>query len=195
MLEYLKGKLIEATPLKAVVDIGGLGYQLLIPVSSFSKVPPLGKEVLFYVSAVIREDSHKLFGFLTRGERDLFEKLLDVSGVGPKTALAFIGHLPLEELQSAIAHSNIALLCKIPGVGKKTAERLVIDMRDKVKNLQLEGIGSPLLAQGSVADAVSALIHLGYNPLQAQKAIKTALGTSKEEPPLAQLITAALRCI
>ncbi len=195
MLEYIRGKLVEASPLKAVVDVGGLGYQLWIPISTYSKIPPSGREVFFYLSTVIREDAHKLFGFLTRGERDLFEKLIAISGIGPKTALALIGHLDLEDLHAAITHSNIPLLCKIPGVGKKTAERLVIDMRDKVKNLEMEKTGAPLFAQGVVADAVGALINLGYNPLQAQKAIKAALGTSKEEPPLAQLITSALRCI
>jgi holliday junction DNA helicase RuvA len=191
MLEYIKGKLIEASPIKAIVDINGLGYKLLISLNTYAKIPPLGKEVCLFISTVIREDSHKLFGFLTRAERDLFEKLTDVSGVGPKTALALIGHMEIGDLQRAITSDNIPLLCKIPGVGKKTAERLVIDLRDKVKNL--DESGPQAKPQGSVADAINALINLGYTTQRAQKAIQTVLDKSPVEPPLSELITLALR--
>jgi len=134
MFEYIKGKLTDASPLKAVIEINGLGYSLLIPVNNYSKLPAFGHEILLYVSTVIREDSHKVYGFLTRTERDLFENLIEVSGIGPKTGLALIGHMEIDELQLAIAQSNIALICKIPGIGKKTAERLVVEMRDKFQN-------------------------------------------------------------
>jgi len=197
MFEYIKGTLIEITPQKAVVDVQGVGYLLYIPLSSFSKSPPVGEEVLFYISSVIREDSHRNFAFLTREERDLFEKIGDVSGIGPKTALALIGHLDSIDLETAITTANVTLLSKIPGIGKKTAERLILEMRDKIlKGLKQAPLPSTLKTVKSedriVNDALSALIHLGYNSLQAQQAIKKALTHFKEEPLLGELIKTAL---
>lgn len=189
MFEYIKGKLTEASPMKATVDIAGLGYRILIPLSNYAKLPQIGQEVLLYLSAVIREDAHKLYGFLTRHERDMFEKFTGVSGIGPKTALCLIGHMEISQLQYAISQSNISALCKIPGIGKKTAERLVVEMRDKVKGQDISHEGP----QGTAFDAISALINLGYPLPQAQKAINTALSTVKEEPDLPALITLALR--
>ena len=119
MYEYMKGKLVEASPSKATIDIGGIGYCLLIPLSNYSHLPPLGSEILFYVSLIIREDAHTLYGFLSRTERTLFEKLTSISGIGPKTALTLIGHLEPHDLQLAISQANVALLCKVPGIGKK----------------------------------------------------------------------------
>lgn len=195
MYEYLRGKLIDFSPIKATVEVNGIGYSLLIPLSSYSKLPAAGKEVLFYLSFIVREDSQRLFGFLTLLERNLFEKLTEVSGIGPKTALALIGHMEGNELQLAISRSDVNLLCKIPGVGKKTAERLVVELRDKIKTTaELAPAGAMVSGGGVASDAISALIHLGYNPLQAQKAIKTALSQSEREPELPNLIKAALRC-
>ena len=200
MYEFIKGTLIEATPSKAIIETQGVGFCLHIPFNNFSKLPNIGNPVTFFTSFVVREDSQKLFGFLTRGERDLFESLIEVSGVGPKTGLSLVGHMEASDLQAALSQGNISVICKIPGIGKKTAERLVVDMRDKVK----KGLGSSgeLHAfqesdqnQGVVADAISALIHLGYNSAQSQKAIKAALAKTDGEPELAQLITAALRSI
>ena len=199
MYEYIKGTLVEASPSRAIVETQGVGFCLLIPFNNFSKLPAIGKPVTFFTSFIVREDSQKLFGFLTRHERDLFESLIEVSGVGPKTGLCLVGHMEVNDLQAALSQGNIQSICKIPGIGKKTAERLVVDMRDKVK----KGIGnaSDHLLQGSsgeqgvVADAISALINLGYNTAQSQKAIKAALAKTQGEPELAELMTAALRSI
>lgn len=197
MFEYIKGTLVEITPHNAVVDVNGLGYLLYIPLSSFSKAPPVGEEVLFFISAVIREDSYRNFAFLTREERDLFEKISDVSGIGPKTALALIGHLDSNDLETAITTANVTLLSKIPGIGKKTAERLIVEMRDKI----LKGLKKAPLPSSTqtvkqedrvVNDALSALINLGYNSMQAQQAVKKALSHFKEDPPLGDLIKTAL---
>ncbi len=197
MFDYIRGELIETSPTKAVVDAGGIGYAILIPLSTFNKSPAIGSKISLYLSLVVREDAHTLYGFLTRDERDLFITLCDVSGVGPKTALALIGHLEANDLFMAIAHSQVAVLCKIPGVGKKTAERLVVELRDRIK--APSGKNSPTTSPaggGSVMnDAISALIHLGYNALQAQKAVRTVLATREKPPILAELITAALRQI
>jgi Holliday junction DNA helicase RuvA len=194
MYEYIKGTLTESSPFKVTLEVGGIGYGILIPLSAYSKLPSIGKEVIFYLTYVVREDSQRFYGFLTRDERSLFEKVTEVSGIGPKTALALIGHMEISALHNALAEGNIALLSKVPGIGKKTAERLMVEMRDKVKNLPLSVSEGGIAAhKGVAADAISALIHLGYNPLQARKAIQTALDDSKDELPLAQLITSALQ--
>ena len=182
---------------KAVVDVNGIGYCLLIPFNNFSKLPAAHSSIAFYISFVVREDSQKLYGFLARQERDLFESLLDVSGIGPKTALCLVGHMEIRDLQAAISQGNIQQICKIPGIGKKTAERLIVEMRDKIKK-GMDATGAPssdIQEQGAAADAISALINLGYHSSQAQKAIKAAMNQFKGEPELAKLITAALRCI
>ena len=198
MFEYIKGILTEASPVKVTLETHGVGYLLFIPLNNYAKLPKIGSQLTLYVSAVIREDSHKNYGFLTTDQRDLFEALIDVSGIGPKTGIALLGHMEINDLQLAIAQGNTVAISKVPGIGKKTSERLVIELRDKVKkfdNPANSSHSSSSSGGGVVSDAISALINLGYNPVQAQKAIKTALGASEEEPELAKLITSALRCI
>jgi Holliday junction DNA helicase RuvA len=197
MFEYIKGTLVSLTPQNAVVDVGGIGYLLYTPLSVFSAMPRVGEETLFYISSIIREDSHKNFGFLNPDERDLFQKIRAVSGVGPKTALALIGHLDHTALESAITTANSTILSKIPGIGKKTAERLIVELRDKV----LKGLKKAPLSHTPrkeiteedqmVNDALSALMNLGYNSLQAQQSLKKAL--AHETPSdLSSLIRTAL---
>ena len=200
MYEYITGTLIQTSPSKAIIEAHGIGYCLLIPINLFSKLPDVGKQATLYTSFVVREDSQKLFGFLASAERDLFESLIEVSGIGPKTALCLIGNLELGQLESAISQGNLPLICKIPGIGKKTAERLIVEMRDKIKKGMGRASGLHSLhgmdnEPGVVADAICALVNLGYNSALAQKAIKTALSRIGEEPELAALITSALRCI
>lgn len=197
MFEYIRGKLVAGYPNKAVVDVGGVGYAILIGLNIYARLPQINQEVFFYVSPVIREDVHLLYGFLTEGERDLFNKITLISGIGPKTANALIGHMEIADLQMAIMHGNTSLLSKVPGIGKKTAERLVVEMRDKIKNEK----GHPLSATSGlgstsiISDAISALVNLGYHPVQAQKAVKKALGEDQKESDLGKLITLALRSI
>ena len=199
MFEYIKGIVVETTPQKTVIDVNGIGYSLFIPLSTYTKIPPPGKEVLVYISTIIREDSHKHFAFITRSERDLFERFSDISGIGPKTALSLVGHMESSDLESAITHANVALLSKIPGIGKKTAERLIVEMRDKIQ--KTHSSSSPLSFETkslspqdrTVNDALSALINLGYNTFEAQKAIKKALTHFEEEPELSTLIRIALK--
>ena len=197
MLEYIKGVLVDANPQKAVIDVNGLGYGLLIPLSTYSNLPQIGETILLYISSVIREDSHRHFGFLSLEERSLFEMVHDVSGIGPKTALALIGHLDSSDLESAIVHANVSLLSKIPGIGKKTAERLIVEMRDKIhKRLKSVTPSIPIKGKDHLTnDAMSALMNLGYNTLRAQQAVKNALSTYDEPPPLSELIGSALKGI
>ncbi|MBI3508065.1 MAG: Holliday junction branch migration protein RuvA [Chlamydiia bacterium] len=192
MYEFIRGQLKEKEPLKAVVETHGVAYRLAIPLSTYSRLPAAEKEVLLFLSHVVREDAHTLYGFLSREERNLFETLITLSGIGPKTAQAIIGHIDLSSFERAVMAADTRLLSKIPGIGKKTAERLVIEMRDKFKGKA--ALPPTALAEHSlVADAVHALLNLGYTPAHAQKAVQLALQEKKEETDLARLITSALQ--
>lgn len=196
MFEFIRGKMVQSIPSKAVVDVGGVGYGLVISLKTFQKLPAIGTEVFFYVAPVIREDGHFLYGFLSLDDKKLFEQLISISGVGPKTAIGILGHVDIGDFQMAVVQGNTALLSKIPGIGKKTAERLVVELKDKFNNLPTsEGGSSTIPGSSVVSDAISALTNLGYNPLDAQKAIKKVLALHSKEPSLSELITGALRSI
>ncbi len=196
MFAFFRGILVEATPLHCIIDVRGVGYKLFVPASALGQLPQVGNEVLVHSSFVVREMSQALYGFLTAKDRDFFEILIGVTGVGPKMALGLIGHLSLRELQQAIVAGDCVTLCKIPGVGKKTAERLIVEMRDKLKgiaSLDSSPFAIQLPKQQVVADAMSALINLGYNQATAQKALKRSMDTLPEDIDLAVLITTALK--
>ena len=196
MYESIKGILKEKDPLRAIVETNGIGYRLAIPLSTYTQLPALEAAVHLHLSQVIREDAHTLYAFIAKEERDLFEMLITLSGIGPKTGLAIIGHMEIGAFQRAIAAADVRLLSKIPGIGKKTAERLVIEMRDKLKGVGKKG--KPLtLSSGDtlLSDALNALLNLGYNPMEAQKAIHAAHHERKEETDLGRLITLALQKI
>jgi Holliday junction DNA helicase RuvA len=194
MYESIKGTLVDKTPQKAVIEINGIGYRLAIPLSTYTRLPDLGKTLQLFLSQVVREDSNTLYAFLLKEERDLFETLITLSGIGPKSALSIIGHLEIGAFQRAIASADVRLLSKIPGIGKKTSEKLVIEMRDKFKGVK--GKAVPLAAvDGVVGDAMNALLNLGYNPLEAQKAVHAVLEEKKDETDLGKIITAALQKI
>ena len=197
MYDFIQGILKEKEPLKAIVETHGIGYRLLIPLNTYTHLPVLDTPVSLFLSQVIREDSHTLYAFIAKGERDLFEVLLTLSGIGPKTALAIIGHIDIGSFHHAIATSDIRLLSKIPGIGKKTAERLVIELRDKLKGKPEKGhpnLGSSPSA-ALFSDAMHALLNLGYPPIQVQKALQSALQDKQDETDLGRLITHALQKI
>lgn len=195
MYESIKGQLIDKSPLKAVVETGGIGYRLTIPLSTYTRLPALDKPIQLFLSQVVREDSNTLYAFLLKEERDLFELLITLSGIGPKTGLAIIGHMELGAFERAIHSSDVRLLSKIPGIGKKTAERLVIEMRDKFRGGQKDRPIALSGADGLIGDAMNALLHLGYNPIDAQKAVQSVLEEKKDEKDLGKIITAALQKI
>jgi holliday junction DNA helicase RuvA len=197
MFEFIRGKMVQSIPSKAVVDVGGVGYGLSISLKTFQKLPNIGTEVFFYTVPVIREDEHTLYGFLSLDEKKLFEQLISISGIGPKTAIGILGHVDIGDFQMAIVQANTALLSKIPGIGKKTSERLVIELKDKFINISSTGAILPAgtAGNGVIGDAISALTNLGYNPLDAQKAVKKVLASHSKEPTLSELITGALRSI
>ncbi len=194
MFEYLKGTVASATPHKLVIDVSGLGYILFISIRTFEKLPKIGADIQIFISTVYREDSQKMYGFLTLEERDLFETLNEISGIGPRLSVALLGHLAPNDLYLAVDQANMKAISQVPGIGKKMAERLVIELRDKFHKIDKQKMSpSSSQAQGVVADAINALINLGYNPLDAQKAVKKALPSEGKEPPLPQLISLALK--
>lgn len=194
MFAFIRGIIFETSPLHCILDVQGVGYKLFIPASAFGKLPVPGNEFLLHTAFVVRELSQALYGFLSVQERDLFEILLGLTGVGPKLALNIIGHLSIHELQQAVSGGDNLALCRIPGVGKKTAERLIIEMRDKLKGLSSPDFSTYAInSNAQQGDALSALMHLGYSQAIAQKAIQRSLDSLSENVDLATLITTALK--
>lgn len=198
MYAYIKGQLVECNSSYAVIEAGGVGFKIFTPSSAFGILPKTGSVVMLHTSFVVREQAQTLYGFLTAQERDFYEALLGVTGIGPKTALALLGHLPLVELQRAIANEDAGTLCRVPGLGKKGAERLIMEMRDKVSAGAFSSGDYAVHFQAdpraqSVSDAMSALINLGYNQATAQKAIKKTLKDIPEGIDVAELIAYALK--
>lgn len=197
MFEYIRGELVQSEPLRVVVDHQGLGYAVQIPVNSYSKLPLQGEEVRLFLSFVIRDNDQTLYGFLTVHERNLFNILLGVSGIGPKMALGLIGYLEPEELAEAVTNDDVSLICRVPGIGKKTAQRLIIEVRDKLPSLCARDVSQATLVaprDSRVQDAMSALVNLGYPQNKAQKALKQVLD-EKNDLELPELITASLKKI
>ncbi|HLS29093.1 MAG TPA: Holliday junction branch migration protein RuvA [Opitutales bacterium] len=205
MFTYIEGKLASASLLHAVIDLQGLGYEVNIPITTAERLPAIGKRVKLATHVVYREDTQAVYGFATPEERDFFRLMIErVPGVGPKVGLSIMSKLSLPMLRSAIAASDIALLTKCPGIGKKTAERLVIELKDKVglpssAPSMLENGGDPAEEKGTVdtslEDAVRALVTLGYRPAGADKAVRQALAEAGGQATSEALIKAALRRI
>jgi len=198
MYAYIKGILVEASPTSTIIDVGGIGYKIHVPASVFNRLPQTGSEAILYTSFVVRELAQTLYGFTMPHERDFFEALMSVTGIGPKIALALIGHMPLGELQRAIVNEDTATITRVPGIGKKGAERLIIEMRDKVhvptsRPGELASYSQSDPKGQMVNDAMSALINLGYNQATAQKAIKKSIKDLPESIDLSALIANALK--
>lgn len=200
MFAYIKGLLIRAHPAYVVVEVNGVGYAIFIPCRLLGELPPIGQTVQLFTTFVVRESSHALYGFLNSQDRDIFEELMNVTGIGPKLAMSLIGHLTFHELQSAVAYQDLSTLCRVPGVGKKTAERLIVELKDKLPALlplTAAHLAIPVTDPKAqyVQDAILALVNLGYNQSTAQKAVKHSLKDQPETVDLALLITTALKNI
>jgi len=198
MIVSIEGKLVESTPLMAVIETGGLGYEIHIPVTTAERLPDRGQTARLHTQAVYREDSATLYGFAEIAERDFFRLLVEkVSGVGPRIALNIMSRLSLPLLESAIASGDAALLAKCPGIGKKTAERLIIELKDKIGAGTAHlapPAGSPASGSTSSArqDAVEALMALGYKPADADKAVRRAMETCGQDATTEAIVRAAL---
>ena len=175
MIAQLSGVLAYKSPEHLVVDVHGVGYQVLVPLNTFYRLPEVGAPVRLLVHTHVREDALQLFGFLDREERELFLLLLGVSGIGPRLALNILSGSPTQDLEAALEAGDVVRLVAIPGVGKKTAERLVLELRDKVKVVRgARGVDDGRRAVGLEAEAVSALVNLGYRHAEAERAVKAA---------------------
>lgn len=177
MIAHLRGKLAQKDPARVIVDVNGVGYEVFVPLTTFTALPEAGSEVSIDVHTHVREDLIALYGFSTRRERTIFEKLMTISGIGPKLAVTILSGGSVEDLVTAIKRSDLARLTAIPGVGKKTAERIVLELRDKLQDFA-EGP-----ARSSVeVDVLSALENLGYNRAVAEGALKRAVNGDGSAP-------------
>ena len=199
MYAFIKGTLVETKQHHVIVENSGIGYLVSVPSDVMGKLPQIGQHVFLHLSYVVRELSHALYGFLSTQDRDLFEALMDVSGIGPKSAIAIVGHMPAIELLNAIKNSQIQVLTKVPGIGKKTAERMIIELRDKIESLVPHSPSDYAInlsldpRSQMISDAMSALINLGCTQLSAQKVIKKTLQDTPEGLTLEVLITSSLK--
>ena len=191
MIGSVRGRIVSKTPPQLLVEAAGLGYELEAPMSTFFHLPAIGQEVRLLTHLVVREDAHVLYGFGTEDERRLFRSLIKVSGVGPKIALALLSGLSVEAFALCVQTEDVAALIKVPGIGRKTAERLVVEMRDRLEAAGGSAAASAVPAGASPeAEAFGALVALGYKPAEATRLLKTAgPGTHSTE----ELIRRALK--
>ncbi len=187
MIGRIRGTLISLDEYTVLVDVAGIGYELDVTANTLSALPGVGQDVVLFTHMSVREDAHSLYGFETRGERDLFRTLIKISGVGPKLALNLLSGMDVVDLARCIRDSDVARLVKLPGVGRKTAERLVVELKDRIERLVLiPEITRPKVADAArhvIEEAERALIKLGYRPAEASRAIGSAYvqGQSTEE--------------
>lgn len=197
MIAYVSGKLAEKKPTEAVVDVQGVGYFVLIPTSTYEKLPAQGESTKLFTYQHVREDALQLFGFASRSERTVFEIMLGVSGIGPKLALAALSAMRPSELRDKVVQGDTAFLTRIPGVGKKVAERMVVELRDKMA--KVEGVGGTALTgeagtkETARADALAALEALGLSRAAAERNLRKALRANPGVQSAEDLIRLALR--
>jgi Holliday junction DNA helicase RuvA len=177
MIAHLRGTLLAKHPNQAIVETHGVGYDVAITVPTFSELPSVGVEVALFIHTHVREDALSLYGFLRPAEKHLFEKLLTVSGIGPTLAIKILSGMPADEMVGAIRGGDLVRLTRIPGIGKKTAERMVLELRDKLPAPSSASETSPTVASPIEEDVISALVNLGYQRVAAEKAL---LGVSRD---------------
>ena len=171
MIGRIKGKLLEKNPPQILVDVHGVGYEIDVPMSTFYNLPDIGHEIVLLTHFVVREDAQLLYGFATAKERSAFRQLIKISGIGARTALAVLSGMTVDALAQAVAQQESALLTRVPGIGKKTAERLVLELRGKI-TADLEGVTLAAGPGDNRADVVAALVALGYSEREANAAAK-----------------------
>src|ERR1041384_2272559 len=198
MISFLHGKLVDALPTQVTVNVNGDGYEVLIPLSSFDKLPQPGHDVRLLTQLIVREDAHTLYGFATAAERDLFRMLINnVSGIGPKTALNILSGMNAVTFRGAVASSDVKSLSQICGVGKKTAERIVVELRDKIG---AAGAWEAASAKHSLSptdqkinDAVLALMALGFKQIDAHETVRSAQAVLGAQATVEELVRACLK--
>lgn len=198
MISFLHGRLVEALPTQVVIDVQGIGYEALIPLSSYDKLPQPGNEVKLLTHLAVREDAHVLYGFMTGPERDLFRLLINtVSGIGPKIALNVLSGISVTAFRGAVATGDVKALSQISGVGKKTAERIVVELKDKIGAAGAWEAASAQRALSAedqkVNDAVLALMALGFKQIEAHDSVRKAQGALGGAATVEELVRACLK--
>ena len=191
MFEYLRGTLIENQISYAVVDVGGVGYKLWIAPSTLSS--PVGEECTIYTSFVVRENSQSLYGFVDAASRNLFETLINISGIGPKTGLCILSQFSPDHFRDAVVTENIAQISSVPGLGKRTAEKIILELKDKLLKMPTLSKSTSSQPAGLHLDAIGALVNLGFSEKAAAKAIEKVSKKSSKKMELSEMITEALR--
>jgi len=196
MIAYLKGVLISKSPISVTVDVNGVGYEVFVPLSTFYELPDTGNSISFRIHTQHKEDTLKLFGFLTEEDKKIFEILISINKVGPKMALTILSGMSTSALLNAVNNNDVDRLSTIPGVGRKTSERLILELKDKLKNIETtEDRTSSSSTNGTMEDALSALINLGYKKPQAEMALKKVTSDSDSTTDLEYLIKASLNIL
>lgn len=199
MIAHLKGRLLHKSPVSLVVDVQGVGYEVFIPLTAYYQLPECGATIALFIHTHLREESLKLFGFLNAEEKQMFELLIRISKVGPKIALAILSGMTAQDLTQAVFNNDISTLNTIPGVGRKTAERLALELKDKLSEMNLQPPTTVVAAgnapgNGLRDDAVSALVNLGYKKAQAEQALRK-VWRDEARPSLEELIRDSLNCL
>jgi len=179
MIAHLRGKLLAKHPNQAIVETSGVGYDVTISVPTFSDLPAIGSEVALHIHTHVREDVIALYGFLRQSEKALFEKLISVSGIGPKLGITILSGMAADEMVGAIRGNDVARLTRIPGIGRKTAERMVLELRDKLQEPGPAAAPAAATLNATEEDVLSALVNLGYQRAAAEKALTTATKNAK----------------
>ena len=197
MIAYVAGKLVKKTPEEVIIDVGGLGYRVFIPTSTYEKLPEKGQQVTLHTHHYVREDDLRLYGFATEGELDIFEVMTGVSRVGPKLALSALSALSPAELRDHVLEGDTAVLTNISGVGKKTAERLIVELRDRLADVEISGAAPLSGGSGTRAaarkDALAALQSLGFSAADAERALRKALRSDASVQSADALVRLALK--
>jgi Holliday junction DNA helicase RuvA len=197
MIAHLSGKLTHKSPVTIIIDVNGVGYQVFIPLSTFYALPELESKISLGIHTHMREEALKLFGFYTIDEKKIFEKLITVNKVGPKLALTILSGMPPADILSTIDSNDIVKLSTIPGIGRKTAERLILEMRDKLDGLSLDFVAKkgPGPEKGLFDDALSALVNLGYKKSQAEQTLKKVYAEKVGDTSIENLIKDSLNLL
>ena len=197
MINSLRGKLIETNLTRVIVDVGGVGYEINIPLSTFDRLPKPGSEISILTHLCHRDDQMTLYGFMTEEEKTLFRMLIGVSGIGPKAGLNILSGISVDNFKAAVARGDVNILKSVKGIGPKTASRLMVELKEQIGLLpsyeKLAREREPSSEQKMLTDAVMALISLGYNQASAHKAIKVVLDESEKEIPVEEIIKRALK--
>lgn len=196
MFASIRGSLLEINTSFVVIEAGGVGYRVFLTPTSDIRLETIGKQVFVHLLTIVREHEISLYGFSSTSDRDLFERLIDITGVGPKMAMSLIGVLGAGVFYQIVSEGDLSALCRVPGVGKKTAERLLLDMRDKLpKEIEIKS-SQGLASTQTILDAMNALMHLGYQRAKAKEAIEKSLKEAGSETlQLQELITRALKIV